>query len=127
MAKGYAQLRMELECPASDRKDAIDTLQRMIILRGEAMNFHQRGTELINSLKDHVLEVLRGHPDAEPAGPGVFQEEIARRAGLHNMGTGELDHTCGEMLRLLHKENMIELVEEAEQDEKRKRWRLNSR
>ncbi len=91
------------------------------------MNFHQRGMELINSLKDHILEVLRGHPDAEPGGKGVFQEEIARRAGLHNMGTGELDHTCGEMLRLLHKDTMIELVKEVEQDEKRKRWGLNSR
>jgi hypothetical protein len=43
------------------------------------------------------------------------------------MGTGELDHTCGEMLRLLHKEGRIELVDEVEQDEKKKRWRLNSR
>ncbi|MGP0591034.1 hypothetical protein ACTRXD_00660 [Nitrospira sp. T9] len=91
------------------------------------MNLHQRGTELINALKGHVLEVLHGHPDAELGGMGVFQEEIARRAGLHNMGTGELDHTCGEMLRLLHKEARIELVDEAEPDEKRKRWRLNSR
>jgi hypothetical protein len=91
------------------------------------MNLHQRGTELINGLKDHVLEVLCGHPDAEPDGTGVFQEEIARRAGLHNMGTGELDHTCGEMLRLLHKEGRIQLVDEVEQDEKRKRWRLSSK
>jgi len=91
------------------------------------MNLHQRGTELINGLKDHVLEVLREHPEAESGGTGVLQEEIARRAGLHNMGTGELDHTCGEMLRLLHKEDRIELVDEVEQDEKRKRWRLNSR
>jgi hypothetical protein len=90
------------------------------------MNLHQRGTELINGLKHHVLEVLRGHPDAESEGRGVFQEEIARRAGLHNMGTGELDHTCGEMLRLLHKEDRIELVDNGEQDEKRKRWRLSS-
>ena len=90
------------------------------------MNLHQRGTELINGLKDHVLEVLRAHPEAEQAGMGVLQEEIARRAGLHNMGTGELDHTCGEMLRLLHKEGRIELVDEGEQDEKKKRWRLNS-
>jgi hypothetical protein len=91
------------------------------------MNLHQRGTELINGLKDHVVEVLRGHPDAEPGGTGVLQEEIARRAGLHNMGTGELDHTCGEMLLLLRKEGRIELVNEVEQDEKRKRWRLNSK
>ena len=91
------------------------------------MNLHQRGTELINSLKEHVLEVLREHLDADPGGGGIFQEEVARRAGLHNMGTGELDHTCGEMLRLLHKEGLIELVEGAEEDEKRKRWRLTSR
>jgi len=90
------------------------------------MNLHQRGTELINGLKDHVLVVLRGHPDAESGGAGVLQEEIARRAGLHNMGAGELDHTCGEMLRLLHKEDRIELVDAGEQDEKRKRWRLSS-
>jgi triphosphoribosyl-dephospho-CoA synthetase len=90
------------------------------------MNLHQRGTELINGLKDHVLEVLREHPEAEHAGTGVLQEEIARRAGLHNMGTGELDHTCGEMLRLLHKEDRIELIDEVEQDEKKKRWRLKS-
>jgi hypothetical protein len=88
------------------------------------MNLHQRGTELINSLKDHVVEVLRGHPDAESGGTGVLQEEIARRAGLHNMGTGELDHTCGEMLLLLRKEGRTDLVNEKEQDEKRKRWRL---
>jgi hypothetical protein len=91
------------------------------------MNLHQRGTELINGLKDHVLEVLHGHPDAESGGAGVLQEEIARRAGLHNMGTGELDHTCGEMLRLLRKEGRIELVHEGEQDEKKKRWRLNDK
>ncbi len=89
------------------------------------MNLHQRGTELINSLKDHIVEVLRGHPDAESVGNGVLQEEIARRAGLHNMGTGELDHTCGEMLLLLRKEGRIDFVNEDEQDEKRKRWRLN--
>ena len=46
------------------------------------MNLHQRGTELINRLKDHVREVLRGYPDAESGGTGVFQEEIARRAGV---------------------------------------------
>lgn len=90
------------------------------------MNLHQRGMELINGLKNHVLEVLEGHPDAEPKGTGVLQEEIARRAGLHNMGTGELDHTCGEMLRLLHREGRIELVDNVEEDEKRKRWRLSS-
>jgi len=93
---------------------------------GDAMNLHQRGTELINELKDHLLEVLRGHPDAEPEGTGVLQEEIARRAGLHRMGTGELDHTCGELLRLLNKEGRIELVDEVEQDEKKRRWCLHS-
>jgi hypothetical protein len=90
------------------------------------MNLHQRGTELINALKDHVLEVLRGHPDAEPGGTGILQEEIARRAGLHNMGTGELDHTCGEMLQVLHKEGRVQLVDEADQDAKKMRWRLSS-
>ena len=90
------------------------------------MNLHQRGTELISGLKEHILEVLCGHPDAEPGRPGVIQEEIARRAGLHNMGTGELDHTCGEMLQLLHKEGRIALVDEVEQDAKKKRWRLTS-
>ena len=90
------------------------------------MNLHQRGTELINGLKDHVLEVLREHPEAEHAGMGVLQEEIARRAGLHSMGTGELDHTCGELLRLLNKEGRIQLVDEVEQDEKKRRWRLHS-
>jgi len=90
------------------------------------MNLHKRGTELITGLKDHLLEVLRGHPDAEAGGTGVLQEEIARRAGLHSMGTGELDHTCGELLRLLNKEGRIELVDEVEQDEKKRRWRLHS-
>ncbi|MCB0411587.1 MAG: hypothetical protein KDD22_03630, partial [Bdellovibrionales bacterium] len=87
----------------SNRKDQ-DHISKNYHLRGNAMNLHQRGTELINSLKEHGLEVLREHPDADPGGGGIFQEEVARRAGLHNMGTGELDHTCGEMLRLLHKE-----------------------
>lgn len=91
------------------------------------MNLQQQGTELVNGLKDHVLEVLREHPDAEPGGAGVLQKEIARRAGLHNMGTGELDHTCEEMMQLLHKEGRIELVHESEQDKKNNRWRLNAR
>ena len=30
------------------------------------MNLHQRGIELIQQLKDHVLEVLRSHPEAGP-------------------------------------------------------------
>ncbi len=45
------------------------------------MNLHQRGSELIHQLKDHILEVLRTHPDAGPEGKGVVQEEVARRAG----------------------------------------------
>jgi hypothetical protein len=88
------------------------------------MNFHQRGLELINQLKEHVLEVLRSHPDAGPGEKGVLQEEIARRAGLHSMGTVELDHTCREMLSALSKEGKIELVDRGEGDEKKKQWRL---
>lgn len=53
-----------------------------------------------------------------------MQEEIARRAGLHNLGTGELDHTCGEILSLLHKEEKIELVTSAEGEPHKKIWRL---
>ena len=87
------------------------------------MNLHQRGAELINQLKDHVLEVLRSHPDAELGGKGVLQGEVARRAGLHSMGTVELDHTCAEMLNVLHREGTIEVVS-VDQDEKGKRWRL---
>ena len=45
------------------------------------MNLHQRGMELINQLKDHVLEVLQSHPDAGSRTKGVLQDEIARRAG----------------------------------------------
>lgn len=88
------------------------------------MNLHQRGSELINQLKAHVLETLASHPDAGPGQSGVLQEEIARRAGLHSMGTVELDHTCREMLRVLSKEGKIEPVDGAEEDEKKKRWRL---
>ncbi len=88
------------------------------------MNLHQRGSELINQLKEHALEVLRSHPDASPGGSGVIQEEIARRAGLHSMGTVELDHTCREMLSILSKEGKIEPVDKNEEDEKKKRWRL---
>jgi len=88
------------------------------------MNLHQRGTELINQLKDHVLEVLQSHPDAGSRTKGVLQDEIARRAGLHNMGTVELDHTCREMLSVLCKEGRIEPVEKNEVDEKKNRWRL---
>ena len=88
------------------------------------MNLHQRGTDLINQLKDHVLEVLRSHPDAGPEGNGIFQEEVARRAGLHSMGSVELDHTCGEMLKLLHREGLVELLDGNGQDNKKKGWRL---
>jgi hypothetical protein len=88
------------------------------------MNLHQRGAELMNQLKEHVLETLEEHPDAEKGGTGVIQEEIARRAGLHSMGTVELDHTCGEILSLLHKEGKVELVDSHEQESKKKRWRF---
>ena len=88
------------------------------------MNLHQRGTELINQLKDHVLEVLQSHPEAGSGGEGVLQDEIARRAGLHTMGTVELDHTCREMLRVLYKEGRIEPVDNKEGSAKKPRWRL---
>lgn len=90
------------------------------------MNLHQRGSELIHQLKDHILEVLRSHPDALSEGNGVVQEEVARRAGLHSMGSVELDHTCEEMLKMLHREGLVELVDEGEQNEKRKSWRLSN-
>ena len=88
------------------------------------MNLHQRGTDLINQLKDHILEVLRSHPDAGPGGNGVLQEEVARRAGLHIMGSMELDHTCEEMLKFLNREGLVEQVEGLRQDENKKVWRL---
>ena len=88
------------------------------------MNLHHRGSDLINQLKEHVLEVLRSHPEAGPGESGVLQEEIARRAGLHSMGTVELDHTCREMLSVLFKDSRIELVDRSEGDERKKRWRL---
>ena len=88
------------------------------------MNLHQRGADLSNQLKNHVLEVLRSHPQAGPGGEGVLQEEVARRAGLHSMGTVELDHTCAEMLNVLHREGTIEVVAKDNQDEKGARWRL---
>ena len=88
------------------------------------MNLHQRGTDLINQLKDHVLEVLRSHPDAGSGGKGILQEEVVRRAGLHSMGSMELDHTCGEMLKLLQREGLIEQQDGNGQDEKKKGWRL---
>lgn len=88
------------------------------------MNLHQRGADLINHLKDHLLEVLATHPDGQPKGKGVLEAEIARRAGLHTMGTGELDHTCGEILRLLHKDGKIELAEVSTPTDKDSLWRL---
>ena len=88
------------------------------------MNLHQRGSDLINQLKDHVLEVLRSHPDAGPGDNGILQEEVARRAGLHSMGNVELDHTCEEMLKLLHRESLVERLDGEGQDNKKKSWRL---
>ena len=88
------------------------------------MNLHQRGSDLINQLKDHILEVLRSHPDAGPGGNGVLQEEVARRAGLHIMGSMELDHTCEEMLKFLQREGLVERLDGNGQDVKKKGWRL---
>ena len=88
------------------------------------MNLHQRGGELVDQLKALVLEVLQGHPDAGVESQGVLQREIARRAGLHSIGTVELDHTCHEMLSLLHKEGKVESVEGAGQSDEDLRWRL---
>ncbi len=88
------------------------------------MNLHQRGSDLIKQLKDHVLEVLRSHPDAGPEGTGVLQEEVARRAGLHSMECVELDHTCGEILKFLYREGLVERLNRNEQDGKKKEWRL---
>ena len=88
------------------------------------MNLHQRGSELITQLKDHLLEVLRSHPDAEPGGTGVLQEEVARRAGFHSMESVELDHTCEEMLKFLHREGLVEHLNGIGQGHNKKRWRL---
>ena len=88
------------------------------------MNLHQRGADLIKQLKDHVLEVLRSHPDAGPEGPGILQEEVARRAGLHSMECVELDHTCGEILKFLHREGLVEQLDGNVQGNKKKEWRL---
>ena len=89
------------------------------------MNLHQQGADLIHQLKEHVLEVFRSHPDAGPGAQGILQTEVARRGGLHSKGSVELDHTCGEMLRLLHKEGKIEPVEGGDQDEIGRHWRLS--
>lgn len=88
------------------------------------MNLHQRGSDLIKQLQDHVLEVLRSHPEAGPEGNGVLQEEVARRAGLHSMECVELDHTCGEILKFLHREGLVEHLNSHQQEEKKKEWRL---
>ena len=88
------------------------------------MNLHQRGTDLINQLKNHVLDVLRSHPNAGPGGNGILQEEVARRAGLHSMGNVELDHTCEEMLKFLLRESLVERLDGNGQDDQKKSWRL---
>lgn len=88
------------------------------------MNLHQRGSDLIKQLKDHILDVLRSHPDAGPTGHGVLQEEVARRAGLHSMESVELDHTCGEILNFLHREGLVERLDGDGHDDKKKSWRL---
>ncbi len=89
------------------------------------MNLHQRGVELISQLKALVLDALLSHPDAEIEGKGIAQREIARRAGLHSIGTTELDHTCHEMLSLLHKEGKVEPLGEPGQANEAVRWRLS--
>jgi hypothetical protein len=89
------------------------------------MNLHQRGAELVNQLKALVLEALLSHPDGGVGSKGVSQREIARRAGLHYLGTLELDHTCHEMLSLLDKEGQVESLAEAGQPDEEVRWRLS--
>lgn len=88
------------------------------------MNFHQRSAELISQLKELVLEVLGSHPEASPGSQGISQRELARRAGLHSIGTVELDHTAHGLLSLLHKEGKVEPAEEAGQPADEVRWRL---
>jgi len=90
------------------------------------MNLHQRGSDLISQLKDLVLEVLQSHPEGEATGQGITQQEIARRAGLHNIGTAELDHTCQDMLSLLHKEGKVESLKKLGQIDKDVFWRLKA-
>ena len=90
------------------------------------MNLQQRGSEIISQMKDLVLEVLQSHPEGEAGGQGITQKEIARRAGLHGIGTAELDHTCQEMLSLLHKEGKVESLKEPGQIDKDALWRLNT-
>ncbi len=88
------------------------------------MNFQQRSAVLINQLKELVIEVLQTHPDAGPGSQGISQRELARRAGLHSIGTVELDHTAHEILSLLHKEGKVEPSEESGQPAEEVRWRL---
>ena len=88
------------------------------------MNLHQRGAELVNQLKALVLEALLNHPDGGVGSQGVSQREIARRAGLHSIGTLELDHTCHEMLNLLHKDGQVEPLTKPGQTEEEVCWRL---
>ena len=90
------------------------------------MNLHQRGSELIGQLKDLVLEVLENHPDGAPGGEGVTQQEIARRSGLHSIGTAELDHTCQDLLSLLRKEGKVESLSESGKSDKDIHWRLTN-
>jgi len=90
------------------------------------MNLQQRGSELISQLKELVLEVLQSHPEGEAEGQGITQQEIARRAGLHSIGTAELDHTCQDMLSLLHKEGKVESLKESGQIDKDVLWRLKT-
>lgn len=90
------------------------------------MNLQQRGSELISQLKDLVLEVLQNHPEGEAGGEGISQQEIARRAGLHSIGTAELDHTCQDLLSLLRKEGKVELLKEPGKTDKEVHWRLTT-
>ena len=89
------------------------------------MNLHQRGGDLISQLKALVLEALVSHPDAGVGGRGITQREIASRAGLHAIGSIELDHTCHEMLSLLHKEGKIQPHYNSTKPEDEVRWRLS--
>lgn len=89
------------------------------------MNLHQQGVELISQLRELRLEVLRSHPDGGVGCPGISQREIARRAGLHTIGTVELDHTYHEMLSLLHKDGRAETIDDAGLSNEHVRWRLS--
>ena len=91
------------------------------------MNLQQRGSELVTRLKDLVVEVLQNHPDGEAEGEGVPQVEIARRAGLHSIGTAELDHTCQDLLSLLRKEGRVTALHESGTIDKQVHWRLTHR